>query len=88
MLNKSFVRRRLQATGFLGFLDPQKHSAATQPVQEAVAASPTESSQRMLTHRTVTEFGRVLAKHPNRCYLIADSACYTSIPPQREYSYT
>jgi len=50
MLNKSSVRRRLQATGFLGFLDPQKHSAATQPVQEAVAASPIESSQRMLTH--------------------------------------
>jgi hypothetical protein len=58
MLNKSLDRRRLQATGFLGFLDPQKHSAATQPVQEAVAASPIESSQRMLTHRTVTEFGR------------------------------
>ena len=58
MLNKSSVRRRLQATGFLGFLDPQKHSAATQPVQEAVAASPIESSQRMLRHRTVTEFGR------------------------------
>jgi hypothetical protein len=45
----------LPATGFLGFLDPQKHSAATQPVQEAVAALPIESSQRMLTHRTVTK---------------------------------
>ena len=43
----------LPATGFLGFLDPQKHSAATQPVQEAVAALPIESSQRM--HRTVTK---------------------------------
>jgi hypothetical protein len=32
--------RTLQATGFL---DPQKHSAATQPVQEAVAALPIES---------------------------------------------
>ena len=42
----------LQATGFL---DPQKHSAATQPVQEAVAALPVESSQRTLTHRTVTK---------------------------------
>ena len=62
MLNKSFIRRRLQATGFLGFLDPQKHSAATQPVQEAVAASPIESSQRMLTHRTVTEFGRCVVE--------------------------
>ena len=30
----------LPATGFLGFLDSQKHSAATQPVQEAVAALP------------------------------------------------
>jgi hypothetical protein len=35
--------RTLPATGFLGFLDPQKHSAATQPVQEAVAALPIES---------------------------------------------
>jgi len=45
----------LPATGFLGFLDPQKHSAATQPEQEAVAALPIESSQRTLTHRTVTK---------------------------------
>ena len=47
--------RTLPATGFLGFLCPQKHSAATQPVQEAVAALPIESSQRTLTHRTVTK---------------------------------
>ena len=49
------TKTTLPATGFLGFLDPQKHSAATQPVQEAVAALPVESSQRTLTHRTVTK---------------------------------
>ena len=32
-----------------GIPDPQKHSAATQPVQEAIAALPTECSQRTLT---------------------------------------
>ena len=53
MLNKSLCIREVRTLQATGFLDPQKHSAATQPVQEAVAALPIESSQRM--HSTVTK---------------------------------
>ena len=42
------TKTTLLATGFLGFKTLRKHSAATQPVQVAVAALPIESSQRTL----------------------------------------